>query len=191
MEQDIDNRLIFNAADMDSFIAKIADGILDEFFESDGKTKKEIVFIGLQTGGIPLARRIASIIRSKHDVEIPVGTLDISMYRDDFGTRRTIPMIRETHIPFDIDNKIIILADDVLQTGRSIRAALDAITDFGRPSLIRLAVLIDRGLREFPIRADYVGEMISEPSFRRVKIEWREYDCEDAVYSMPRNKSTV
>ena len=188
MDNNKDIRLLFDAVEMDRFIARIADAVCAEFF-IDTASSPEIAFIGIQTGGIPLARRIASLISSRHGVEPPVGMLDISMYRDDFGTRRTIPMIRETLIPFDIEKRAIILVDDVLETGRSIRAALDAITDFGRPSLIRLAVLIDRGLREFPIRADYAGVSVSEPPDRRVAPEWREYNCDDAVYSTPRKKT--
>lgn len=121
----------------------------------------------------------------------PLGTLDISMYRDDIGMRKTLPYIFETRIPFDINGKVIILVDDVLQSGRSIRAALDAITDYGRPAIVRLATLLDRGLREFPINADYVGKFVDVPPEERIKINWHEY-CgeEDYVYTVRNRKES-
>lgn len=178
-----EKRRIFDAAQVQAAVGKIADAVYSEFF-TGGITP--VAFLGLQIGGIPLSRRIAAIIRERSGYEAPVGTLDITMYRDDIGTRRVLPPIRETLIPFDINNRVVILADDVLQTGRSIRAALDAVTDYGRPSLIRLAVLIDRGLREFPIRADYAGGEVSVPAGERINTEWNEYNQVDAVYAIPR-----
>ena len=103
--------------------------------------------------------------------------------------RKSLPSINETIIPFDINNRVIILADDVLQSGRTIRAALDAITDYGRPGLIRLAVLIDRGLREFPIQADFVGSRLDVPVGRRVKVKWQEIDGVDAVCSIEKSQT--
>ena len=171
---------IFEAEQIAATLQKVGDEIIAEFRE---KTE-DLLLLGIQRRGVPLANRLSRYIKEKLGVEIPVGTLDISMYRDDIGMRRTLPVIHETNIP-DINGKTVILCDDVLQAGRTIRAALDAITDFGRPALIRLAVLIDRGLREFPIRADYVGEMISLPREERVKVSWAEYTGSDAVYSVP------
>jgi pyrimidine operon attenuation protein / uracil phosphoribosyltransferase len=121
----------------------------------------DVVVIGLQTGGVPLARALAEAL---HDVgaddeapDVPVGTLDVAFYRDDIGLRPVLPEAA-TEVPFDVTGKAVVLVDDVLFTGRTIRAALDAITDFGRPRAIQLAVMIDRGHRELPIRPDYVGK---------------------------------
>lgn len=175
-----EKRLLFDAAHVRRSIEAIASAICDEFFCD---TMTPVAFLGLQTNGIPLGRRIAAIIREKTGYDAPVGALDISMYRDDLGTRRVLPPIRETLIPFDLEDRVVILTDGVLQTGRSVRAALDAITGYGRPALIRLAVLVDRGLREFPIRADYTGNIINLPANERVNTEWSEYDGTDGVYA--------
>lgn len=186
MNPDAEKTLIFDADHVNSFIQNISSSIRLEF--QDDKIC-DIAFIGIQQGGVPLAKRISRILKENCPCEPPIGTLDITMYRDDIGMRKILPPINETLIPFDINGKVIILADDVLQTGRSIRAALDALTDYGRPAMIRLAVLLDRGYREFPIRADYIGENISIPRNQRVKIYWSEYTGTDAVYSMPRIKT--
>ncbi len=179
-----EKRLLFDAEQVEQAVGRIANGICTEFFSSGSITP--ITFLGLQTGGIPLSRRIAAIIREKYGYDAPVGTLDITMYRDDIGKRKTLPPIRETEIPFDIDDRVVIVTEDVLQSGRSMRAALDAITDYGRPALIRLASLVDRGLREFPIQADYVGEFIQIPYEERINTEWQEYGEPDGVYAVPR-----
>jgi pyrimidine operon attenuation protein/uracil phosphoribosyltransferase len=144
---------------------------------------KDIAFIGIQAMGVPLAKRVAEMVSSTAGVSVPVGVLDISMYRDDIGKRKTLPLIHPTEIPFDLDDRTIILFDDVLHTGRTIRAALDAITDYGRPRLIRLAVLIDRGGQEFPIAADYIGgkaEVKNPADF--ISVSWQETDNNDGVY---------
>jgi pyrimidine operon attenuation protein/uracil phosphoribosyltransferase len=133
---------------------------------------------------VPLAARIAAEIKERTGVELECGTLDISMYRDDFGQRTALPLIRETEIPFDVDGARLILVDDVLSTGRTIRAALDAVTDYGRPALIRLAVLVDRGGVEYPIRADYVGWTLEVQSDRKVLVEFKEEDGADGVYEV-------
>lgn len=176
-------RRILDSARFQSAIDRIADAICNEFF--NGKITP-VAFLGIQTCGIPLSRRIARIIRERSGYDAPVGTLDITMYRDDIGKRRQLPTIRETRIPFDMENSVIILTDDVLQTGRSIRAALDAVTDYGRPAMIRLAILVDRGMREFPIRADYIGEMLEAAPDERINTEWTEFNQEDGVYAVPR-----
>ena len=144
----------------------------------------KVALIGIQAGGVPLAKRLSRCIRDRFGRTIDVGALDISMYRDDIGKRKTLPMIRETTIPFDINDKIIILADDVLQSGRSVRAALDALTDFGRPAQIRLAALIDRGQREFPIHPDYVGMKVSVGPEWRVCMDWAECNGSDSVFKV-------
>lgn len=117
----------------------------------------EVVLVGLQTGGVPIAERLAELLLEIDGVEIPVGALDVALYRDDIGLRPVLPEAA-TDIPVDLDGKVVVLVDDVLYTGRTIRAALDALTDFGRPRAVQLAVMIDRGHRELPIRPDFVGK---------------------------------
>ena len=130
---------------------------------------ENVALVGIRTRGVPLAARIAEEIRKIENVEVPVGSLDITLYRDDLTTMGYNPVIHGTEIDFDITGKHIVLVDDVLYTGRTIRAALDAIIDMGRPNSIQLAVLIDRGHRELPIRADYAGKNV--PTSRRETIE--------------------
>ncbi len=116
-----------------------------------------VVLVGLQTGGVPISRRLAELLLDIDGVDVPVGTLDVALYRDDIGLRPVLPEAA-TDIPVDLDGTIVVLVDDVLYTGRTIRAALDALTDFGRPRSVQLAVMIDRGHRELPIRPDFVGK---------------------------------
>ncbi len=167
---------VFEAEQIEASLKKIGDEIIAEFKDRAG----ELLFLGIQRRGVPFAERLSSYIDKKLNVKIPVGTLDITMYRDDIGMRKTLPVIHETNIP-DINNKIVILCDDVLQAGRTIRAALDAITDFGRPAIIRLAALFDRGNHEFPIAADYVGEELTIAEGFKISVHWVEIDGSDFV----------
>ena len=144
---------------------------------------EELAFVGIRTRGVPLARRLAHTIRdiTKHDV--PTGALDITLYRDDL-MRTAVgaqPVIRRTEIPFSIDDKRILLVDDVLYTGRTIRAALDALIEFGRPKAIQLVVLVDRGHRELPIKADYVGKNLPTSLSQSVQVHLQEVDGRDEV----------
>jgi pyrimidine operon attenuation protein/uracil phosphoribosyltransferase len=139
----------------------------------------EVVLIGLWTRGVPLARRIASQLSTIENQEVPVGVLDVALYRDDYRTRRVAP--HETSIGFDISGKVVVLVDDVLFTGRTIRAALDALNDLGRPASVQLAVLIDRGHRELPIRADFVGKNAPTARDENVTAHLTETDGEDVV----------
>lgn len=141
---------------------------------------EDLVFIGIRTGGVHLARRIAKKVREIENKEAPVGILDITLYRDDLGTKKK-PSLRKTDIPFPITDKKVILVDDVLFTCRTIRAALDSLMDFGRPSLVQLAVLIDRGHKELPIRADYVGKNIPTSHKESVKVMLEEEGFDDRV----------
>ncbi|MFW6113745.1 MAG: bifunctional pyr operon transcriptional regulator/uracil phosphoribosyltransferase PyrR [Actinomycetota bacterium] len=145
------------------------------------KGAADLVLVGIRTRGSPLSQRIAGIIKGIEGVEVPTGTLDITLYRDDLHTLSQ-PVVKETHLPLDIGGKNIVIIDDVLYTGRSVRAAMDAIIDFGRPGCIQLAVLVDRGHRELPIRADYVGRNIPTSSGEKVRVMLEEVDGEDAVY---------
>ncbi len=140
------------------------------------KGVKNLCLIGIQRGGVLLAKRLASLIKSIEKEDVEVGALDIALYRDDIHIKEEQPVVRSTDIPFTIDNKTVVLVDDVLFTGRSIRAAMDAIIDFGRPAYIQLAVLIDRGHRELPIRADYVGKNIPTSINDRVEVYMDESD---------------
>lgn len=174
------NKSLMDRGDVDRMVKRIAADIVSDFSSS---SDRELYFIGIQTRGIPLAERLADLV-GKAKLKVEVGTLDISMYRDDIGLRKFLPAIRETRIPFDINDKNIILVDDVLYTGRTIRAALDAVNDYGRPRLIRLAVLVDRGLREYPIFSDYTGERVDVPQERRVKVKWMDTDDEEGVFEV-------
>lgn len=184
----MDNRILLrNAEDMQQAINAVAENIISEFGK-DGLA--DVALVGLYKAGVPLAKRIAAAIKEKNGVDLQFGTLDISMYRDDFGQRTALPLIRETEISFDVDGAQLILVDDVLSTGRTIRAALDAVTDYGRPALIRLAVLIDRGGVEYPIRADYVGWHIQCGADRKILVEFNEEDGADGVYEVAWQRRT-
>jgi len=135
----------------------------------------------MRTRGIPLARRLAEKLDELEGVQIPVGELDITLYRDDLGLRAMQPLVGSTAIPVDVSGKSIVLVDDVLFTGRSVRAALDALIDYGRPKAIQLAVLVDRGHRELPIRPDYVGKNVPTSIDEDVAVRLRETDSRDAV----------
>jgi pyrimidine operon attenuation protein / uracil phosphoribosyltransferase len=140
-----------------------------------------VVLVGIRTRGVPLARRVAQKIEEIEGVQIPVGVLDITFYRDDLETVAHQPIARRTEVPFDLAGRVVVLVDDVLFTGRTVRAALDEIIDFGRPEAIQLAVLVDRGHRELPIRADFVGKNV--PTSRReiVVVRLVEQDGSDSV----------
>jgi pyrimidine operon attenuation protein/uracil phosphoribosyltransferase len=142
---------------------------------------ENVVIIGIRTRGIYLAQRIAKLIKEIENVNIPVGILDITLYRDDFSALHPQPVVKKTEINFPVENKDVVLVDDVLFTGRTIRAAMDSLIDLGRPKTIQLAVLIDRGHRELPIRADYIGKFL--PTSRReiVKVHLKEIDNGDEV----------
>jgi pyrimidine operon attenuation protein/uracil phosphoribosyltransferase len=142
---------------------------------------EDLVLIGIRTRGVFLAQRIAKEISEIEGREIPVGIIDITLYRDDFRIGTTQPVVRSTEISFSITDKKVVLVDDVLYTGRSIRAAIDGIIDFGRPGMIQLAVLIDRGRRELPIRADYVGKNLPTSRQESVKVMLMEEDGVDRV----------
>ena len=143
---------------------------------------EDLALIGIRTRGVILADRLCKAIEDIEKIKVPVGILDITLYRDDLTSVGSVPLVRETLIDFDITGKRIVLVDDVFYTGRTIRAALDALTDFGRPAKIELAVLVDRGHRELPIRADFVGKNIPTSKEQNVKVDLSETDGKnDAV----------
>jgi len=153
--------------------------ISHEILERNGGVAN-LVLVGMHSRGVPLAHRISSAIERFEGVKVPVGTLDIGMYRDDISEKGS-PVMKPTDIPSDINDKTVVIIDDVLYTGRSIRAAMDAISDFGRPSQMQLGVLVDRGHRELPIRADYVGKNVPTSREEDVQVRLQEIDGEDAI----------
>jgi len=140
-----------------------------------------LIFLGMHTRGVPLAMRLASKIQEFEGQEVPMGTLDISLYRDDLSYTHLRPVVQNTEMPADITGKKVVLVDDVLFTGRSIRAAMDAVVDFGRPQTVQLAVLVDRGHRELPIRADYVGKNLPTAHHEDIQVRLKEVDGRDEV----------
>ncbi len=141
---------------------------------------QDLVLMGIQTRGVPLAHRLAAHIHDIEGVDVPVGALDVTLYRDDIGRGEVRPL-SETRFPADVDDKVVVLVDDVLFTGRTIRSALDAVLSVGRPSAIQLVVLVDRGHRQLPIRADHVGKNLPTSLAEHVSVRVREVDGEDAV----------
>lgn len=153
--------------------------IAHEILEGNGGAGK-LALVGIVTRGRDLAAELADRIEAIEGVRVPVGTLDISLYRDDFGTRLA-PVLHGTSLPFALEGMTVVLVDDVLFTGRTIRAALDALMDYGRPDAVRLAVIVDRGHRELPIRADYVGKNVPSSRAETVHVALKHYDGHDAV----------
>ena len=179
MYEETSVKKLFSEKDINLAIDSIADAIIKDF---PLEQLNSSALLGIQLRGVPFAKRLVNVIKEKTGYALRLGTLDITMYRDDIGIRRILPIIHETNIPFDLNDQVLIIVDDVLQSGRTVRAALDAITDYGRPEQIKLAVLIDRGLREFPIQADYVGIKVDITKKKRVLVNWMELDDEDAVF---------
>jgi len=164
----------------DDQIRRAVKRIAHEIVERNQGTEG-LVIVGVRRRGVPLAERIASYIEQIEGVRVPTGILDITLYRDDFQTLSRNPHVGKTEINEDINDKIIVLVDDVLYTGRTVRAALDELIDFGRPKQIQLAVLVDRGHREFPIKADYVGKNVPTAANEVVEVHLKEIDDEEAV----------
>ena len=169
-------RTVMDATTIRRAIERIAHEVLEH-----NKGTKDVLFIGIRSRGAPIAERIAAAIERIENQAVPVGYLDISFYRDDLQGSLAQPVVQKTEILFDISGKVVVLVDDVLYTGRTIRAALDALIDLGRPRAIQLAVLVDRGHRELPIRADYVGKNLPTSQSEQVIVTLRESDGADAV----------
>jgi len=166
---------IMDADDIERVLTRIAHEVIER-----NRGVEHLVMVGIRTRGVPLAQRIAAKIEQITGQKIPVGSLDITLYRDDLMTRQ--PVVRKTEIPFDMTGKRVVLVDEVIFTGRTIRAALDALVDFGRPACIQLAVLIDRGHRELPIRPDFVGKNVPTSKAERIQCRLHESDNEESVY---------
>ena len=170
-------RQIMNHEDVRRALARVAHEILERNRGAEG-----LVIVGIHTRGVHLARRIAANLAEFEGIEVPVATLDVSLYRDDNRVRsQSHTKLQPTDIPMGIQGKRVVLVDDVLYTGRTIRAAMDALVDFGRPQQIQLAILLDRGHRELPIRADYVGQNLPTAFNERVKVRLMETDGADEV----------
>jgi len=165
-------------------ISRAVTRIAHEILEAN-KGAGNIALVGIVTRGAVLAEVLAEKIREIEGAEVPVGTLDISFYRDDLAIRLS-PEVHRTDIPFDVEDKDVVLVDDVLFTGRTIRSAMDAIMDYGRPCSVQLAVLVDRGHRELPIRADYVGKNVPSSRKERVKVYFEQTDGRDSVEILER-----
>ena len=169
-------KTFMSPVDMERALVRVAHEIVER-----NKGAEHLVLVGMQTRGVPLAKRLAATIKKLEGFVIPVGSLDISLYRDDLSSLELKPIVHRTDVPTDVTDKHVILVDDVFYTGRSIRAAMDAIMDLGRPRTIQLAVLVDRGHRELPIRADYVGKNIPTAMYEKIKVQVIEIDGEDKV----------
>jgi pyrimidine operon attenuation protein / uracil phosphoribosyltransferase len=169
-------REVLSSGDVARALRRIAHEILER-----NKGADDLVLVGIAARGDDLARRLAAGILEIEGTKVPVGVLDITFYRDDIGLRAEAPEVHETRIDFDVGGRTVVLVDDVLFTGRTIRSALDALIDFGRPRQIQLAVLVDRGHRELPIRADYVGKNVPTRADQAVRVLLVEVDGEDAV----------
>jgi pyrimidine operon attenuation protein / uracil phosphoribosyltransferase len=175
---------LMDAGRMARTLARIAHEILERHPDMKG-----LALVGVRSRGVPLARRLARRLEEAAGNTPPVGALDITLYRDDFTTLAAQPITRGTDIPFSIDARTVVLVDDVLFTGRTVRAALDQLIDFGRPARIELAVLVDRGHRELPIRADYAGKTMTTAREEVVQVLLEEEDGRDAVLLLERGKA--
>lgn len=167
---------LLDKEDVERAITRMAHEIIEK-----NKGVRSLCLVGIQRGGVHLAKRLAAKLREIEGKGIPVGKLDIALYRDDISVRKEQPVVRRTQIPCEINNKKVVLVDDVLFTGRSIRAAMDAVMDMGRPSAIQLAVLVDRGHRELPIKADFVGKNVPTSLDETVQVRLVEDGFEDGV----------
>lgn len=168
---------VMDSGQVQRALSRIASQIIE-----DSAGASDLALIGMQTRGIHLANRLARIIKKNTDRDVPVGVLDVTLYRDDFRSRDKTPEVKPTKIPFDVDGRTLVLVDDVIFTGRTVRAALDSLMDFGRPDTIRLAVLIDRGHRQLPVRPDFVGQEVRTAEKEEILVLVKEEDDEDAVY---------
>jgi len=171
-----DEKLIMDAGDIARALTRIAHEIVER-----NKGVKDLALVGIRTGGVHLAHRLVKRIHAIEGAEVPIGELDITLYRDDLALRKNQPVLRKTSVPFDLAEKVVVLVDDVLFTGRTIRAAMDGLMDFGRPGEIQLAVLIDRGHRQLPIKATYIGKNLPTSREEKVQVLLEEYGEDDRV----------
>src|ERR1700730_3007501 len=169
---------IMDAAAIESTLRRIAHEVIER-----NPDLKSVVLAGVPSRGVELARRIAALIREIENIDIETGVIDVAMHRDDVGTRAELPVVRASKLPLPLEDRIVVIVDDVLFTGRTVRAAMDAISSFGRPARIELATLIDRGHRELPIRADYVGKNLPTATREQIQVRLQNVDNEpDGVW---------
>ena len=178
-----EKKRLLDAAQMKRTLQRMAIEIVEKC-----RGTEDLVIIGIRSRGVPLAESIAEQIGKTEEVEVPVGILDITLYRDDLTTVAPQPVVKPTKLPHSIDDKIVVLVDDVLYTGRTVRAALDALVDFGRPRTVQLAVLIDRGHRELPVHADVVGRHVPTDRSEVIKVKVKDIDGDDEVLIMERHE---
>ncbi|MGH9793570.1 MAG: bifunctional pyr operon transcriptional regulator/uracil phosphoribosyltransferase PyrR [Candidatus Acidiferrales bacterium] len=172
---------LMTATEIDRTLQRLA----HEIVEKSGGTE-DVILVGIRRRGVPLSQRLAAVIRGFSGKEVPVGALDITLYRDDLSTIAAQPVIHASEIPFSVDDKVLILVDDVLYTGRTIRAAMNGLFDLGRPRRIQLCVLIDRGHRELPIEATFVGRHVQTTDREIIEVRLNEVDSEERVMMMER-----
>ncbi len=177
---------VIDAEGLQRTIVRLAHEIIER-----NKGVDNVVIVGIQTRGATIATRLVNKIEEIEGKKVPLGILDITLYRDDFRKRMKQPVVQVTRIPFEINDVQVVLVDDVMFTGRTSRAALDALMDFGRPSSIQLAVLVDRGHRELPIQPDYTGKMILTSIGEEIQVRLKEDDTEDSVYLVEAPKEEV
>jgi pyrimidine operon attenuation protein/uracil phosphoribosyltransferase len=175
--------IVLNARAVERTVARMADEIVERNDGTDG-----LLLVGIQRRGVQIAGRIAAVIKEREGTDVPLGALDITLYRDDLQTVGPRPVVGKTDLPVTIEGRHIVIVDDVLFTGRTIRAALDELADFGRPARVALAVLIDRGGRELPIQPDVVGKLVEVPPGSRVDVFVRELDGRDEVVVADANR---
>jgi len=168
---------IMDAKALDRTLSRLAHEIIER-----NRGTENLVMVGIRTRGVPLAEQLLAKIVEIENRKLPLGILDITLYRDDLLKKMKKPRLQQTDIPFDIDGKVVVLVDDVLYTGRTVRAAMDALMDFGRPGKIQLAVLVDRGQRELPINADFSGIQMGAGSDEEIRVKLRDVDGYDGVY---------
>ena len=171
--------IIMDTREMDRALSRIAHEIVERHHGTNN-----LALVGIRTRGVPLAEALQKKIKEFEGIEVPTGSVDITLYRDDLSRIAPNPLIQATELDFEIETKVVVLVDDVLFTGRTIRAALDAVIEYGRPRAIELAVLIDRGHREFPIRADFVGKNVPTSLSEVIKVQCQEVDGQDSVLMM-------
>ncbi len=174
-----------DAHDLERTLQRMARQVV-ELMDPGDLNGEQFALIGMQTRGVHVARRLRAMIRDVDGINLPLGVLDATMYRDDFRKRLKQPVVRATRIPFDVTERHLVLVDDVLYTGRTVRAAMDALMDLGRPACIRFLTVVDRGLRELPIRADIVGRTVPTMPGEEVRVKLREFDDREGVWLVER-----
>jgi pyrimidine operon attenuation protein / uracil phosphoribosyltransferase len=171
-----DPKVVLDGEDMRRTLTRIAHEIVE-----NGGAPEQLAVVGIHRRGAVLAARLRALLGALHDVDVPLGDLDIAFYRDDVTLRAGSPVVHSTHLDFDVDGRTVVIVDDVLFTGRTVRAAIEALFDYGRPARVQLAVLVDRGHRELPIRPDYVGKNLPTALSERVNVHVAELDGADEV----------